>query len=110
MTDQRRLMDLTVAPDAGPELRALVDKWNEALAAQLDYMNRHPPRIIGSFSDEERAVMDLPMLAFLSFAVPLMYDADRPARVRKMWLMKMNDAIAQKQAEYSDLRMNGRAN
>lgn len=107
---ERRLMDLMVMPDAGPEMRALVQKWNDALAAQMDYMNQHPPASRAGFSPEEQAVMDIPMLAFLSFVVPLMYDADRPARVRKFWLMKMNHEIARKQAEYNELRMSGRAN
>ena len=107
---ERRLMDMPVADDASPELRALVDKWNEALAAQLDYMQRHPPVNRTHFTKEETTIMELPMLAFLSFVVPLMYDSDRPARMRKLWLMKMNDEIARKQAEYNDLRMSGRAN
>lgn len=104
---EHRLMELTLLQDAGPEVRALVDKWNEALAAQLDFMNRHPPTS-REFSEQERGVMDLPMLAFLSFIVPLMYDAEQPRRVRRMWLAKMDARLALAQQQYAELRNAGR--
>lgn len=107
---ERRLMELTVIEaSASPDMHRLAEKWNEALAAQLDYMQKHPPASPTGFSEEERAVMDLPMLAFLTFIVPLMYDSDNPRRARKMWLQRMSDRISLAQQQYAELRNSGHA-
>lgn len=106
---ERRLMELTLIEDAPEEMHRLAAKWNEALAAQLDYMNRHPPVSSAGFSPQERAVMDLPMLSFLSFIVPLMYDSDNPRRARRMWLKKMDERISLEQQRYGELRNSGHA-
>lgn len=104
---EHRLMELTLLQDGSPEVRALVDKWNEALAAQLDFMNQHRPKS-NSLDEQERAVMDLPMLAFLSFALPLMYGAENPRRIRRMWLKRMDERIALGQQQYAEMRNSGR--
>lgn len=102
-------MELTVVESASPDMRRLAEKWNEALAAQLDYMNQHPPVSSAGFSREEQAVMDLPMLAFLSFITPLMYDSEEPRRARRMWLKRMDERIALAQQQYGELRNSGHA-
>lgn len=103
---KHRLMEITVADSVSPEVQKLVDGWNDALAATLDYMDQHKPSPLG-FTKQDQLVFDLPMVAYLSFIAPLVHDAENPEAVMAGLAQKLGQRLRDELSEYSSRRAGG---
>lgn len=102
----RRLMEIKIADSVGPDVQHVVDKWNEALSATLDYMDQHPPTSVAPMDHD--IIMNLPMNAFLSFITPLIFAGNDTRRLKKLYLRKLDARLAHELSEYSNRLDTGR--
>jgi len=102
----RRLMEIKLADSVGPDVQHVVDKWNEALSATLDYMDQHTPDSVSPMDHD--IIMNLPMNAYLSFVTPMIYAGNETRRLKKLYMKKLDARLAYELAEYSNKLENSR--